>query len=179
MTDEIKLTKSVAEVYLFEGLPACRWAKFTVQDMGTKGRISIASDFGDWQNGWGSCGVPFKQFLAQLNIEYAADKFGADRWFDADGTTRQFRVDIIERRKSQGYDTSAKKEARHLWDGLKWLSDAITETQFCTALEGDCPDLIRMYDGMPPRYHDIHPSFRRFWKEAWAIFIETIQQEYE
>lgn len=173
----MKFTKSTAEVYLFEDLPGAGWAKFTLQDMGSRGRISIASDYGDWQNGWGSCGLSFKKFLGDLDIGYAAGKFGADRWFDSEGTLKQMKVDIIERRKWQGRDEDDKKLAREAWDEFKYLDGVSFETEFCVVLERDCPNLMKFFEYSPNLYHDIHPLFRRFWKEAWPLFLEELKKE--
>jgi hypothetical protein len=170
----MKYTKSTAEVYLFEGLPHHGWAKFTVQDMGRRGRISIASDYGDWQNGWNACGQGFKQFLCDVGIDYAADKFGADRWFDHDATIKRFREDVLRSRRENAID---KERAKELWKEIGWCEEESAENGFTLILSSECGKLTRYYDHCPDLTYSIHPLFRRFWTEAWSLFKAELQRE--
>lgn len=170
----MKFEKRTAEVYLFTDLPNGVWAKFTVDDMGTKGRISIASDHGDWQNGWNACGQGFKQFLCDINFEYAADKFGADRWFDADKTVRGFEEQILLYRRERSIE---KENARQLWNELEFVRDLSRESEVCLALERDCQNLMKFLDWMPSLSHMINPHFRRMWEEAWPLLLTELRKE--
>lgn len=168
------ITKSTATVYRIRNLPRGGWANITIDAAEEHGRIQIASDYGDWQNFWSHCGGPFRDFLAQLEIGYVAGKFGADRWFDAEGTIRQFKVDVIEARK---YSMS-KETAAAIWKDIKSLDHALTETQFCIELS-HCDALMDRYDGCPPLYHRIQPLFRRFWDEVWPVLLAEFKKEAE
>ena len=52
---ELTVTKSTVEVYKIRSNEFA-WADITIDASGNKGRISIASDYGSWQNYWGACG---------------------------------------------------------------------------------------------------------------------------
>ncbi len=88
-------TKTIVECYKFRN-PAGGYADITIDAIGTTGRISIASDWGDYQYYWSACGKPFKEFLSQLGIDYLAGKFGANKFFDLDTTIRLYKEQVRE-----------------------------------------------------------------------------------
>jgi hypothetical protein len=93
--DKSKYTieKSQCEVYILRRREGSEyWADITVHCNNNAGRIQIASDYGSWQNYWGHCACPFKEFLIKLSrdMDYAATKFRAKG--DDDNATPQFKM---------------------------------------------------------------------------------------
>jgi hypothetical protein len=170
--ERMKFSKSKAEVYTFTELGNGLWAKFTVEDLGSCGRISIASDFGDWQNGWNACGTSFKQFLCDIGMDYAADKFGADRRFDHAGTIRAYKENVLASRRC----SMSKELARELWNEIKDLEDETDKIGFHMLL-WNSKELMRYYDGTPELCESVSPHFRRFWKECWPLFTAELKRE--
>lgn len=169
----MKFQKGTAEVYVFTEMGHGLWAKFTVEDLGSRGRLSIASDLGDWQQGWGACGESFKSFLTHLDIGYVAGKFGADRWFDAERTIKNYRADVLESRRSG----LSKETARSIWNEIKTLAGGYQgKNEFAFALY-ETEYLFRYYNNCPEMYETISPHFHRFWKECWPPFIAELKRE--
>lgn len=169
----MKLTKSTAEVYLFNEMPRFVWAKFTVEDLGGRGRISIASDYGNWQYGWPACGNSFKAFLCSLNIGYVAGKFGAAQWFDHERSVKQVKQDLLSARR----DWLSKEDAREMWKTVEDLEDAGNETAFGTTIYNS-DKLFQLYDGAEmPILTSIDPCFRRFWEECWSLLVTEFKRE--
>lgn len=147
------------------------WADINIDSQGTKGRIQIASDYGSYQNYWGACGCDFKKFLIGLNIEYAADKFEADRWFDHDATIRDFKYSVLEERR---FENITSKKAREIYDEIETLKDYTDKESFGSQM-WNCSELMRLYDHCPDIKTGISPLFRKFWDGPWQIFISNIK----
>lgn len=164
---ELTITKSQVEVYKIRSNEFA-WADITIDASGNKGRISIASDYGSWQNYWGACGESFKQFLQGLNIDYAANKFGADRWFDLDGTIKYLEERI------QDYSTGDDKEG--LLNELNDLKDTSGKEEFIHVIQ-NCDSIMEMEDHMPDLNYSIEPSFKSFWNELWPELLREFKKE--
>lgn len=166
-------SKTTVECYKIRHKSGMYWADITI-DAGEKGgRIMIASDFGTWQNYWSSPGDSFKQFLMSLNMEYVADKFGADRHFDQAATLCGYRARILEIRKQEGLTA---EHARKLFDQCKGLEDYTHENEFCMELRGS-HELMRFFDHCPDLSRDTTPGFKRFWKSVWPAFLDMLKEE--
>lgn len=101
----MNITKEQVEVYkLRSSDTSIGWADITVDNRGTAGRLSIASDYGKWQYYWGSTGCGFKEFLTRLNEHYMAEKFGADGYFDFEATIASIKEGIINDRKDENIE---------------------------------------------------------------------------
>ena len=164
---ELTVTKSTVEVYKIRSNEFA-WADITIDASGNKGRISIASDYGSWQNYWGACGESFKQFLQGLNIDYAANKFGADRWFDLNGTIKYLEERI------EDYATGDDNEG--LLNELKDLKDTSGKEEFIHVIQ-NCDSIMEMEDHMPDLNYSIEPSFKRFWNELWPELLREFKKE--
>jgi hypothetical protein len=173
METNYTIAKSTVECYKVRHTKTFYWADITVDHNVGKGRISIASDFGTWSHYWGACGDSFKQFLCKIGIDYAADKFGADRWFDSELTIKHFKEQIIELRKSNDYEATT---ARVIFDEIKMLEDTSCEAEFCQILQ-DQKNLMKFYDWCPSLVRTISPQFRNFWKEIWPVFTQQLKDE--
>jgi hypothetical protein len=169
-----KIEKTTVECYKIRHESGNYWADITIDVTGDRsGRISISSDYGNYANYWGACGRGFKQFLVDLNLEYAADKFGADRWFDLDCTLQGYKERLLENRRDETYTA---EQAREIWDEIEELKDCTGKSEF-EARMWNQGKLMRMYDHCPDIDHGITPHFRKFWQTVWPIFVNAIKQE--
>ena len=100
-TENMTIEKTTVECYRLRHSSGM-WADITIDANKETGRIQIASDYGSWQNYWGSCGKPFKLFLQSLDKYYVAGKFGASKWFDAVKTVAEYRA-VIKENIKDGY----------------------------------------------------------------------------
>lgn len=172
---EFTIEKSMVECYKIRHETGMYWADITIDVVGdgTKGRISISSDYGKWANYWGACGHHFKEFLTDLNVEYAADKFDADRWFDHEGTINGYKWMVIESRRDESINA---EEAREIWSEINSLDDCTDENVFISEMWNN-RKLMRFFDGCPDISRSITPQFRNFWKNVWPVFIEKLNEE--
>jgi len=162
------ITKTTIECYKIR-LDNGTYADITIDENGNAGRIQIASDYGDWQNYWGACSTPFKEFLAGLDIHYAASKFGASGWFDLYKTISNLKIRIKEYTTDEEEIAALENELHDLEDSTDkdefvhkmWYSDKLLE------MENSSPDLVMTN----------HPGFVNFWEKLWPIFIEQIKTE--
>jgi len=167
------IVKSNVECYKVRHPKSFYWADITLDHNGNKGRISIASDFGDYQYYWGACGKPFKEFLCKIGIDYAAGKFGADRWFDLELTIKGYKETVLDYRRTESIEAY---EARKLFDEIKQLEDSSSESEFCNIIQHQ-ENLMRFFDYCPNLSKSISPRFRNFWKEIWPVFIQEMKNE--
>jgi len=168
------IKKTKVECYKIRDEKRGSWADITIDVTGDhSGRISISSDYGNYANYWGACGSGFKQFLIDLNIDYAADKFRADRWFDLDCTLNGYKRRVIECRRE---GTLTTESAREIWDEIEELEDVSNESEF-TATMWNQRKLMHFFDGCPDIDYGITPQFRRFWETVWPVFINELEEE--
>lgn len=138
---KVAVSKSQIQCYKFRAKNmSWTWADISIDDNGESGRIQIASDFGDWQYYWSACGMPFKKFLSELNIDYMAGKMGAGKFFDHDATLDLYRKETIK-------DKRKEKKGGYIAE-LKELEDLARLDEFCYHLKS-CQLLMRLFDGMP------------------------------
>jgi hypothetical protein len=169
-----KIEKTTVECYKIRHESGMYWADITIDVTSDRsGRISISSDYGNYANYWGACGRGFKQFLIDLNLEYTADKFGADRWFDLESTLKTYKNRVLEIRKEERMGADV---AREIWTQIQELEDCSNISEF-EARMWDKSKLMWMYDHCPDINYDITPQFKKFWKTVWPIFIDAIMAE--
>lgn len=172
---KFSIEKSQCELYKIRHGSGMYYADITIDHKGATGRIQIASDYGSWQNYWGSCGCGFKKFLTQLDIHYTAGKFGANDWFDFDATIKGMKKTI----KDYMEDGSlSEEEAKELLEEVKSLDDCIDIHEYYNRVYHQCHKLLSFFDAADfPCVKDVTPQFKRFWNEAWAVFIEQMKKE--
>jgi hypothetical protein len=168
------VTKTTVECYKIRVDNEFDWADITIDANGTKGRISISSDFGSYANYWNACGIPFKDFLAKIGIDYAAGKFGADRWFDYEATINHYKEQVLEYRRSESLTAL---EARKAFNEIKLLTDCTSETEFCSTLSGSCDALMKFYDYCPNLVRTITPQFKSLWTRIWPVLLREFEKE--
>ncbi len=150
------------------------WADITVDAHENTGRIQIASDFGDYQYYWGSCGRPFKEFLTRLNIVYASSKFGADKWFDLDATILDYKKSLLQYRRDGGDPATC----RVIFNQILELVDTGSENEFRCEL-WNRHELTSLFNHCPEIKTDVSPQFKKFWNTAWQAFITELKKEVE
>lgn len=167
---EYTVTKTTVELYRFRHPSGMYWADITIDSGEKSGRISIASDFGTYSNYWSHAGQAFKEFLGEIAIDYAADKFGADRWFDHAETLLRF---------SEYANESSKEDLRDLiMEEIRNLQEHTQKESFIVELMHS-PGLMRLFDGCPELEYSITPQFKRLWKEVWPELIKAFKAEKE
>lgn len=170
---DFSITKSTVESYKIRHKTGLYWADINIDAQGSRGRVQIASDYGNWQNFWGACGKGgFKLFLIQIDMHYAADKFGADRYFDVHKTLEGYRSTIIEHRK---HDWINAETARSLFNECKELEDYQHKEEFVMEV-WQSKELLRFFE-TPDISYDISPQFKKFWKDVWPVFTNTLNEE--
>lgn len=156
------------------------WADITARVGDHSIGLQISSDFGDWQYYWGATGDDVAAFLKRLGIDYVADKFGADRQFDSDGTIKDLREQLKDYFKYEdGKDIKVKDKRRKCFTALKELEEL-----------GDREESLfqHMYfssvlsDILGVEYFDVRrritPQFADFWKHLWPVFVEAFASDY-
>ena len=177
---EYTITKSTVESYKIRHPSGMYWADITVDGEDRQVRIQIASDWGDYQYYWGACGPGFKVFLQEIDMYYAAGKFGADRWFDHDKTITNWKNNVIEYRRQGDLEEA---EARDIYDEIKELEeegDYNNDQMFIShAMTKDAMVEFFDCDGLCSVVYDITPQFRKFWATAWQVFLQELARTEE
>ena len=171
---EFKTEKTTVECYKIRHATRGWWADITIDVTGEKsGGISISSDFGNYANYWNACGKGFKMFLIGLTIDYAANKFGADRYFDLEKTLTSYKIDVLRNRRCEDIDA---KKACLIWDEISELEDCSSLSEFQVTMYGQ-RNLMWMYDHCPDVSYIINPQFKMFWDTIWPVFIAELEKE--
>jgi hypothetical protein len=163
---ETTVTKKTLECYSIRANKT--WAEISLDCGNKSGRLQIASDYGSWQYYWGAAGVPFKEFLLGLNIQYTAGKFGESRWFDHEATMKELRELVA------AHDNEEEKEA--MTEELEELEDCTDSNSF-QHIAYNADTLHKLWDTGPNIHTDISPSFRHFWDKLWSVFIDELKKE--
>lgn len=172
---EFTIKKTTVECYkIRQERTIASWADITVDSPGEKcGRISIASDYGDWQYFWGAVGGSFKDFLCHIDKHYAAGKFGANRWFDQQATLKTMKKQIIEYRRDNDIDA---EKARAMWNELNDLKE-YDDAQVFAMRAFDSEHLSYLFDCGPDLSYDCTPGFNAFWEIVWPVFVGELKKE--
>lgn len=175
MKTEYTITKSQVECYKLRHESGLYWADINVDANENKGRIQIASDFGSYQYYWGACGCSFKEFLIKIGIDYAAAKFGEDKWFDFDETIKSYKKTLIQYRREENITT---EDAREIYDEIKELEEECPyrENDFVVIIQGK-EKLMKFFEWTPSLCYEISPQFKNFWNMVWPVFIEKLNEE--
>ncbi|TGE29766.1 hypothetical protein [Hymenobacter metallicola] len=178
MSNEASFTvaKSTVECYKIRSVNGgFAWADITIDANSRGGRIQIASDYGDWQHYWGAAGSDFKAFLEGISHDYAASKFGAERWINVKATVKQYKQDLIEARREEAL---TQDEARQIYDEITELehesnNSIVAAIQATTHLESFLYDT----SGIPELSYEDNPHFRHFWEELWPVLLAEFKKE--
>lgn len=191
----MEIKKSTIECYKLRSKTSSVWADITLDSLDRAGRLQIASDYGNWQYYWGSCGESFKKFLTGLDIGYVANKFGENRYFDLNATLKNLKDCIISENfpeiNADDYDLTDEEEKASFEDeklsrqskidefnnDFERLSNAYDENDF-VHIWYQCDNIIELVE-RPDIVHCISPLFLRFWNEIWPFFINELKKENE
>jgi hypothetical protein len=171
------VTKSTIELYKIRHASGCYWADITIDANGRTGRISIASDYGNWSNYWGACGSDFKTFLAEIGYDYAASKFDVSEWVDVAGTIQLWKELVCGRRRD---DTIVAEEARAIWRDIESMASE-TRHDLLSAFDNTSflSRFIYKACGMPEFAYEPDPRFKSFWKQVWPVLLAELARERE
>lgn len=153
------------------------------------GEILINSSFGSWANTWTACGCPFKEFLTEVEFDYAFGKFmGASlRIYDGERTVRKLRSKIIDERRTHALD---RDQARAVWDAIEE-----NETELESSSRDYCECMWRIARDLGITERSRHPLWGEFtepfyctedcydpqpvgfWREIWPHFIAELKRE--
>lgn len=166
---------------VFEFKAKGEYAVFIVDDQRdrTPGRsgyyvLAIESSFGGFAYAWGDPGRDFRAFLCGLNLDYVRGKMvGHDLVFDAEGTTRAVRREIMTLRRDGSFNREDAREAwpesdfDHECDFVRWM-DAIDTRLY----EGLAPrELSRQCGGR--RTQEFTALYNQFWPLLRAALTEV------
>lgn len=167
---ECKIEKTTVELYRLRFDKLSIWADITIDSQPNSGRIQIASDFGDWQYYWGSCGCSLKEFLTDLNKHYLATKFGESNFFDLATTIENLRAEIIA---EFPYNLASKQ---NLFEELKELEESSCENEFIHKMMS-CDRIMEFCGHQPNISRCISPRFTEFWDKIWPAFVAELKKE--
>ena len=173
---DIKITKSTKEVYYLRTDEYFADISIDEDDSGKGGSLSIAADYGNSHHYWGACGMPFKQFLCKIGIDYVAGKFSLGKEIDEKATILQWKKDVIKSMRDGDIDM---QETRAIWDSIKELDGtvgSVGESYFMAELSHHA-ELLRYYYHHPPIITGITDNFKDFWERLWLPFLEHLKQE--
>lgn len=167
------ITRSNVESYKLRHKSGMYWADITIDSNEKAGRIQIASDFGNWQYYFGSCGESFKDFLCSLERGYAASKFGEAKHFMLDETIKSYKISVIESRRTLQIEADL---AKILWRDIEKL-DSSGEDGFYLTMMSECDALFKFFDYTPSTITGISPAFEKFWTMVWPVFVQHLKAE--
>jgi hypothetical protein len=174
-TQPFTVVKSSVELYKIRHPSGCYWADITIDASGHTGRITIASDYGTWQNYWGACGCEFKTFLGRINESYAATKFDAKEWLSVKGSIRLWKELLVSYRRDETIEAG---QARAIYDEIEELASESHRT-LLRAFDNTShlsPFIYRVC-GMPEFANEPDPHFAKFWKEIWPVLLAELARE--
>ena len=176
-TQLFSLAKSTVELYKIRHASGCYWADITIDANGHTGRISIASDYGSWQNYWGACGSDFKDFLGRLNEDYVANKFDVKEQVDVEATVKLWKSEVINYRRQEDI---TQEQARDIWDEVEELAlYSHNELESEMKASAYLIDFLREWSDTDWIERRTDPRFGRFWKEIWPVLLAEFAREKE
>lgn len=168
------MNKSLVECYKFRQPNSSEWwADITINCSNNSGTITIASDYGNWQQSWNATGMSFKEFLIKLSMDYTAGKFGCNKALDMPLTIKTF-SEYLEDYKSD-FDKDGYKSVLKEIDSLHRVHPA----EFINFIKSECPGIMKLYEQMPDIQTDVDPLFQKFWMNVWPHFVQTLKLEIE
>lgn len=166
----MKITSKLIECYyLRDGM---EYADISLDVGDNSGRVSVASSFCSFENYWGACGEPLKKFIQDIDIHYAAKKFGQSNWFDLDSTLSE--IEQITKEESLWASSDLIESWNEELDSLK---NSSCREEFVQLISSECPNLMKLLDYQPSINTSIDPAFLSFWNIFWIPFIEFLKDE--
>ena len=117
--------------------------------------------------------IDFKSFISELDIHYAAGKFGCDKEFDGNATINQMTDDA---KAAFAHNRTKYKLAQ---EEIKSLCDYTAhKDEFCHEV-ANCETIMSMYDGFPSICYCIDHGFKHFWDEVMPLLRDEFRKEQE
>lgn len=173
------VTKKVSELYEVRQANGrgSKWADFNLVCGESSVRICINSDYGNFAYVWGACGCNPKEFLIDLDFQYAMKNLTKYNVYidDVDGFNRCYKRDMIELVRD---DVLSFKRAKEIYYELKKFTGStnyeIQEQIFNSPFVGET------YYGDPstlPNPKMVDPTLKLFWENCWIPFVEQLKIE--
>lgn len=164
---------AVASVYSIRNSDG-NWANVTI-DVPRQGALilSILSSYGSYQYFWQSTGEDARKFLLSLDIDYLANKFGMNQWFDLDSTVSG----LLDQAREYAEDSDEGEEGFERMEAEIMTLEDYTDRQSFELKAYDSDLLRKLWDTGPNIYTDIDPAFRKFWDTLWVKFQEQLKYE--
>lgn len=158
----VVVNKRMVEAY--EIRQGHEWVWFAVSDEPRNHSLVIQGSYGNFVYTWSDPGVPFREFLAQLDSYYATKKLaGTDRELDGPAILKAIKEALLTMRK-EGYIT--RDRARDEWDLLpveiegdgdfhRWLdhTELVDAHEYAVMKPGpQMRDFMRMYQMFWPAF---------------------------
>ncbi|UAW08084.1 hypothetical protein Mx4_p85 [Myxococcus phage Mx4] len=138
--------------------------------MRSDGYFSTVSDYGNYAYRWGSPGMEFRAFVANLeeDASYVCSKLGRSTWWDGAATVKGIREHILESRRCGGW---TKERAATEWQALDGseemdvheFHDWLGQTQIDAAYEFAT--------------YDYEPQLRAFCREVMPVLATAIREQ--
>lgn len=156
----------------------CLWAVISISD---DGFFNAQTDCGDFSYRWGAFGECFKTFLIQINSsDYLYSKIATkDEFVDGEETVKQFKEQLLTRRRENEVD---EYEAREAWEEIEELIEEtcrMSPDGFHYALQAK----YTLNKALPGIYDDLDLVFRRdtaaqaFCEVVMPVFVEILRAE--
>ena len=173
------------EVYKFREVSDTHlWANIYVDvadsDNNGAGTILIRSDYGSWDFFWGTCGSPFKKFLAEVGKDYLIRKLnGPNKEF------RQHEWQIDARRIVDEYfdecdpEDEEKEGANEELDEIDRNCNFHSSEAMYAYISGNCPYLSDVFSnsGEYPNGNFVSRQLEMFVEQIWPVFVEELKKE--
>jgi hypothetical protein len=157
-----------------------RWAADVI--LRSDGYFSTVSDRGGYAYWWGSPGMEFRAFVAQLErqSDYVCSKLGRHDWYDAERTLRAIKQHILTYRRE---GSMTKQAARKEWEVLAEACGCYSTKELRDITEMDLLQFHRWYestsigDASEFARHDYKPDVRGFCEHVMPLLAEAIRAE--
>lgn len=146
------------------------------------GYFSAVSNCGGYAFRWGSPGMEFRAFVADLedDADYLCGKLGRRTWWDGAATLTGIREYILESRREGGWTKErAAEEWRTLADALSpWTERSPSEHEEMDILQfHDWSSATKLDDAGEFATYDYEPQLRAFCREVMPVLATAIREQ--
>lgn len=174
------VTKQKIDVYKIRHDNSCVWGDITVEFGKTSAQVMINSDYGSYAYNWFSTGENPKQFLCDINMDYAMEKLSDYKLYepDTDKYSEEIKNSIIESRKDE---RMTKEEARTAWDDMLGVLDDYPsgDIMYHSLIEHEHFDKVFGDFEALPSARRVKPKHVHFWEKVWTPFTDALKIEME
>lgn len=151
--------------------------------MRSDGYFSTVSDWGNYAFWWGSPGMEFRAFVAQLErqADYVCSKLAQrSEWYDAAGTLKGIKRHILDGRRE---GSMTKEQAAKEWEALADACGCYHHRELRNVSEMDQHQFHQWYerteigDASEFMRHDYRPDVRGFCEHVMPLLAAAIRAE--